>query len=57
MKTLRTKNQTELEIKSSLNQIHSKVERHSSRLEQVGNRISGLNDKINIKEKTKKCLD
>jgi hypothetical protein len=28
------------------------VQSHSTRLEQVGNRISGLEDKIDIKEKT-----
>jgi chromosome segregation ATPase len=50
---LRNENQTEiLEIKSSLNQIKNTVESHSSRLEQVENRISGLEEKIDIKEKT-----
>jgi hypothetical protein len=46
------KNQTEpLEIKSSLSQIRNAVESHSRRLEQVEDRISGHEDKINIKEK------
>jgi hypothetical protein len=39
------KNQTEiLEIKSSFSQIKNTVDRHSSRLEQVENRISKLKD-------------
>jgi hypothetical protein len=46
-------NQTEiLEIKSSLNQIKNREKSHFSRLEEVKNRISGLKDKIDIKEKT-----
>jgi chromosome segregation ATPase len=46
------KNQTEiLEIKSSLSQIKNIVDSHSGRLEQVEDRISGLKDKIDIKEK------
>jgi hypothetical protein len=46
-------NQTEiLEIKSSLNQIKNREKSHFSRLEEVENRISGLKDKIDIKEKT-----
>jgi hypothetical protein len=33
------------------------VESHSSRVEQVENRISGLEDKIDIKEKSEEFLD
>jgi chromosome segregation ATPase len=56
-KTSEKKNQTEiLEIKSSLNQVKNIVESHSSRLEQVEDRISGLKDKIDIKEKTRRVL-
>jgi chromosome segregation ATPase len=52
MENLRKKNQTEiLEIKSPFSQIKNTVEGHSSRLEQVENRISELKDKIDIKEK------
>jgi hypothetical protein len=51
MENLRIKNQTEtLEIKSSLNQIKNSGESHSSRLEKVEGRISGLKDKIDVKE-------
>jgi chromosome segregation ATPase len=58
MENLRKKNQTEiLEIKSSLNQMKNAFESHSSRLEQVEDRISGLKDKIDIKEKTEEFLD
>jgi chromosome segregation ATPase len=53
MESLRQNNQTEsLEIRSSLSQIKNTVESHSSRLEQVEDRISGLEDKIYIKAKT-----
>jgi TolA-binding protein len=46
-----------LEIKSSSSQtIKNTVEDHSSRLEQVEDRISELKDKIEIKEKTKEVL-
>jgi hypothetical protein len=38
--------------KSSLNQINNIVESHSSRLEQVKDRILGLEDTIDIEEKT-----
>jgi hypothetical protein len=49
MENFRNKNQTEiLEIKSSLNQIKNTDENHSSRLEQVEDIISGLEDKIDI---------
>jgi hypothetical protein len=44
MKNLRKKNQTETQ---------NTVEGHSSRLEQVEDRISELKDKIEIKEKLK----
>jgi hypothetical protein len=58
MKNLRKKNQTEtLEIKRSLNQIKNIGESHYSRLEQVEDRISGLEDKIDIKEKTEAISD
>jgi septal ring factor EnvC (AmiA/AmiB activator) len=51
----RKKYQTEiLKIKSS--QVRFKKS-HSRRLEQVENRISGLNDKTDIKEKTEEFLD
>jgi hypothetical protein len=44
------KNQTEiLEIKSPFSQTKNTVEGHSSRLEQMENRISELKDKIEIK--------
>jgi hypothetical protein len=52
MENLRKKNQTEtLEIKISLNQIKNTRESNSSRLEQVEDTISGLEDKIDTKEK------
>jgi uncharacterized protein (DUF3084 family) len=52
------KNQTEtLEIRSSLNQIKNTGESHSSRLEQVQDRTSGLKDKLDIQEKTEEFLD
>jgi chromosome segregation ATPase len=58
MENLTRKNQTEiLEIKSNLNQIKSTGENHSSRLEQVEDRISGLEDKMHIKEKTEELLN
>jgi hypothetical protein len=40
-----------LEIKHSINQIKHTVESHSRRLEQVENRISGHETKINVIEK------
>jgi hypothetical protein len=52
MENLRKKNQTEiLETKSPFGQTKNTVEGNSSRLEQVENRISKLNYKIDIKEK------
>jgi hypothetical protein len=55
MENLRKKNQTEmLEIKSSLNLIKNTEESHSSRLEQVEDR---LEDKIDIKGKIEELLD
>jgi hypothetical protein len=58
MENLSKKNQTEiLEIRSSLNQIKNTVESHCSRLEQVEYRISGLEGRKDIKEKTKEVLD
>jgi hypothetical protein len=55
MESLRKKDQTEiLEIKRPLTQIKNTVESHSSRLEQVEDRISGLEDKTDIKEKKQK---
>jgi cob(I)alamin adenosyltransferase len=58
MQNLRRKNQTEtLEINGFLNQIKKNTgESHSSRLEQVENRISGLKGKINIKEKNRRIF-
>jgi acetolactate synthase small subunit len=47
MKNLRKKNETETQ---------NTVEGHSSRLEQVEDRISELKDKIEIKEKTEEQL-
>jgi hypothetical protein len=48
-------NQTEiLKIKNPLNQIKNSVEGHSRRPEQVEDRLSELEDKIDIKEKKKK---
>jgi hypothetical protein len=46
-----------LEIKISLNQTENTVESHSSIQEQVEERISGIKDKIDIKEKTEKFLE
>jgi ABC-type hemin transport system substrate-binding protein len=37
--------------KNTLNQIKNTTESHSGRLDQVEDRISGLEDKIDIKEK------
>jgi hypothetical protein len=60
MANLRKKNQTEiLEIKSPLSQTNKQknaVEGHSSRLEQVEDRISEFEDKIEIKEKKGRTL-
>jgi chromosome segregation ATPase len=56
-KTLEKKNQTEiLEIKSPFRQRKNTVEGHSSRLEQVEDRISELNNKVEIKDKTEEIL-
>jgi hypothetical protein len=44
-------------IKSFLNQIKNTDESHPSRLVQVEDRISGIKDKIDIKEKTEEFLD
>jgi hypothetical protein len=52
MENLGKKNQTEiLEIKSPCTQTQNTREGHSSRLQQVEDRISELKDKIKIKEK------
>jgi predicted nucleic acid-binding Zn-ribbon protein len=57
IENLRKKNQTEiLEIKSPFSQIKNTVKGHSSRLEQVEDRISELEDKIEIKEKNRRTL-
>jgi chromosome segregation ATPase len=54
---LRRKNQTEiLEIKNLYSQTKNTVEGHSSRLEQVEDKISELKDKIEIKEQTEEIL-
>jgi short-subunit dehydrogenase involved in D-alanine esterification of teichoic acids len=54
---LRRKSQIEiLEIKSPYSQTKSTVEGHSSRLEQIEERISELEDKIKIKGKTEEIL-
>jgi hypothetical protein len=58
MENLRKKNQTEtLTIRSYLNQTKNTEESHSSRLQQVEERISRLEDKTDIKETTGKLLD
>jgi polyhydroxyalkanoate synthesis regulator phasin len=55
LENLRRKNQTEiLEIKSPYSQTKNTLESHTSRLEQVERRISELEDKVEIKEKTEK---
>jgi hypothetical protein len=46
-----------LEIKRYSSQTKNTVERHSRILEQVKDRISGLGDKIDIKEKIEESLD
>jgi hypothetical protein len=57
MKNLRKKNQTKiLEIKRPFSQTKNTVEGHSSRLEQVENRISELEGKREIKEKAEETL-
>jgi TolA-binding protein len=57
MENLRRKNQTEiLEIKSLNSQTKNRVEGHYSRLEQVKDRISELEDKIEIRRKTEEIL-
>jgi chromosome segregation ATPase len=58
IESLRKNNQTEiLENKSSFNKIKNTLEIHSHRLTQMEGRISGLKDKIGIKEKIEKYLD
>jgi hypothetical protein len=53
MENLRKKNQTEtLEIKSPFSQKKNIVEGHSSRIEQVEDRLSELKDKIEMKHGT-----
>jgi hypothetical protein len=50
-------NQTEImEIKSPFSQIKNTEEVHFSRLEQVEDRLSGLEVKIDIKEKNRRTL-
>jgi predicted nucleic acid-binding Zn-ribbon protein len=50
---LRKRDQTEiLEIKIPFNQMKNEMEGHSSRLQHVEDRISGLENKMDIKEKT-----
>jgi chromosome segregation ATPase len=57
MENIRRKNPTEiLEIKSPYSQIKNTVDNHSSRLEQVEDRISELEDKVEIKEKNGRNL-
>jgi hypothetical protein len=57
MESFIRKNQTEtLEIRSSLNQVKDTGESHSSRIEQVEGRISGHEDKIDIKEKNRRTF-
>jgi archaellum component FlaC len=60
MESLKKQNQTEnWEIKgSSLSRIKNTIESHSSRMEQVENKISGFEDKLDIKgKKTEEFLD
>jgi hypothetical protein len=55
MENLRKKNQTEMqEIKIPYTQIKNIVEGHSRRQEQVEDRISELEDKLDFKEKKQK---
>jgi hypothetical protein len=55
--SIRKKNQTKiLEIESSLSQVKNIVESHSSILEKVEDRITGLKDKTDIKEKKRRNL-
>jgi hypothetical protein len=56
-KDMEKKGQTETLEKNSLNQIKNTGENHSSRLKQVENRISVLEDKIDIKENMEEILD
>jgi hypothetical protein len=57
MENLRRKNQTEIrKIKSPFSQTKNTVEGHFSRLEQVEDRPSELEDKIEIKEKNRRSL-
>jgi chromosome segregation ATPase len=57
LENLRKKNQTEiLEIKSPYSQTKNKMEGHSSRLEQVEDRISELKDEREKKEKAEEIL-
>jgi ppGpp synthetase/RelA/SpoT-type nucleotidyltranferase len=60
VENLRKKNQTEtMEIKISLNQIKNTGESHSSRLQQVEDRHSRLEDKTeeNLEENPEELLD
>jgi chromosome segregation ATPase len=51
LENLRKKNQTQImEIKVLFNQTKNTVEGHSSRLEQVEDRISGFRDETDVKE-------
>jgi hypothetical protein len=50
MEILRKKNQTEF-LTNSFSQMNNTVEGHFSRLEQVEDRISELENKIDIKDK------
>jgi chromosome segregation ATPase len=57
MENFRKKNQTEiLGIKSPFSQTKNTVESHSSNLEQVDDRISEIEDKIEMQEKTEEIL-
>jgi hypothetical protein len=57
LENLRRKNQTDiLEIKIPYSQTKNTVEVYSSRLDQVEDRISDHEDKIEIKEKTDEVL-
>jgi DNA anti-recombination protein RmuC len=57
MEKSQKKSQTEiLKLKCSLNQTKNTAERHSSRVEQVEDRVSGLKDKTGIKEKNRRLL-
>jgi predicted nuclease with TOPRIM domain len=56
MENLRKRIKQILEIRSPFSQTKNTAEGHSSRLEQVEDRISELEDEIDIKEKNRSTL-